>query len=90
VLPTTQLPQESRSEKKKFNIENERRWLRGLTDKLRCINYTADKCKQGHAMLQVRSTFRNFKTLMMYRISHIEQHGTAMSIGQKLGSVQLF
>jgi len=26
----------------------------------------------------------------MYRISHIEQHGTAMSIGQKLGSLQLF
>jgi len=76
--------------KKKFNVQNERSWLTGLSDKLRCINYTVDKCKQGYAMLQVRSTFRNFKTLMLYRISHIEQHGTSVSIGQKLGSLQLF
>ena len=90
VLPTTQLPQESSRSKKKFHVENERSWLAGLSDKLRCVNYTADKCKQGHSILQVRSNFRNFKTLVMYRISHIGQHGTSVSIGQKLGSLQLF
>jgi hypothetical protein len=51
--------------KKKFDVKNERSSLTGLSDKLRCINDTADKGKQGHATLQVRSTLRNFKTMTM-------------------------
>ena len=82
VLPTTQLPQVSSRSKKKFNVENERSWLTGLSDKPRCINYTADKCKQWHAMLQVRSTFRDFKTLMMHRTSHTEQSSTEHHISE--------
>jgi hypothetical protein len=68
----TQLPYESlRSEKKKFNFQNQVSWYTSISNKLHSTNYAVDKCRHRHAvlnqtMLQVRSLQGNCKRLMMY------------------------